>query len=284
MNTHAARCIFVLASTSTVLVARSEPAPTPTQTRPSPSPAGPFNSLRAAWVSSTFADARHFRSKTAPSRCTSTPPCLSYPSLTIGLEKRVSDEHTLRSLASQAKAANEKNDRVEMGKLAHEMGAIAYGRNVTPNARQAHLEKFGCVEYTKESLDVIKSYGKTRGVIEMGAGNGQWSRKLREGGLDIVSFDNMSGLPLNLNLYHNRTKPNSDFFDQQLRKADESILRDKVKLISISIHTNNNNKANTLTPPTGRTDGPQRQSSTTYIPRPIINGHQHPKGVQRNGR
>ncbi|GMH52239.1 hypothetical protein TrST_g7425 [Triparma strigata] len=215
-------------------IALSEP-PRPSQTAPSPpppnpkftpKPAGPLNSLRSAWIKSTWADARHFRSRLG-SKCTSSSACLLYPSLAVGLERRVSDELRLRGLGEAARAASEKNDRVEMGRLAYEMTKVAYGCGVTPNARQAHLERFGCVEWTTEALEAIKESGRGRGVVEMGAGNGQWSRKLREEGLDILSFDNMSGLPLNLNLYHSRTKPNAEHFDQLLRKADESILKDK---------------------------------------------------------
>ena len=189
---------------------------------PYPSSA-PLNPLRRLWVNATNADSRHF-SRHLPS-CGSG--CLSYPSLTVGLSRRSFDEGRLRSLAAKASAASDENDRDRMAVIAHEMASIAYGRGVTPQARQVHLERFGCVEWSEEALSAVVKAGEKRGVVEMGAGNGQWSRALRSRGCDVYSFDDMSALPLSLSLYHKRTKPNADHFDQELRKADESLFTDE---------------------------------------------------------
>lgn len=66
-------------------------------------------------------------------------------------------------------------------------------------------------------------------MVEMGAGNGQWSRVLRSPpySCDVLSFDDMSALPLNPSLYHNRTEPNNKYFDYKLRKGDEKIFHKK---------------------------------------------------------
>ena len=114
-----------------------------------------------------------------------------------------------------------------MAIIAHSMSSVAYGSGITPQARQAHLEKYGCVEHSPAALRTIVSASPPAGVVEMGAGNGQWSRALRSLGCDILSFDDMSSLPLSLSLYHSRTKPNADHFDQELRKGDSRLFADE---------------------------------------------------------
>ena len=158
---------------------------------------------------------------------------MSWPSLVAGLSRRASDEHRLRSLASSARAAAQSNDRLAMGVLANEIASIAYGVGVSADARHKHLEEHGCAAHGPEVLSAVGALCRgaaagtvVRGVVELGAGNGQWARKLSDPpyGLDVVAFDDMSSVPLNLALYHPRTKPNAQFFFQKIRRGDESVL------------------------------------------------------------
>ncbi|GMI41281.1 hypothetical protein TrCOL_g7653 [Triparma columacea] len=149
----------------------------------------------------------------------------SYPTLLRGLKARAIDEVKLRSLSSKAHLALQSQDRVQMAQLAQEMSRVAYGRGVTAQKRQVSLERFGCVEWTPLVMDLIADFASGRGVVEIGAGNGQWSRRLSDMGCDVVAFDDMSGVPLNRNLYHGGTKPNRDHFFSAVRKGDSSVFR-----------------------------------------------------------
>ena len=90
--------------------------------------------------------------------------------------------------------------------------------------------RYGCVEHTPEAMGVIASVcSRCSGLVEMGAGNGQWSRVLRSPpySCDVLSFDDMSALPLNPSLYHNRTEPNNKYVKKKSsykwqRSAQES--------------------------------------------------------------
>ena len=94
-------------------------------------------------------------------------------------------------------------------------------------------------------------------------------------GLDILSFDNMSGLPLNLNLYHSRTKPNAEHFDQvspistvtartaRITCHADSSLRSAASEEGRRVHPKRQ----------GRTNGVERESPITCIPRPDEDGH-----------
>ncbi len=178
------------------------------------------------------ADGRHFKRYVVPSfpSSSASPPrsnegLMTYPSLSRGLRRREADEKVLRGYFRRAQDAANAGDRVEMAKIAEELSKITYG-NTTADQRREFLERYGCAKYTEKALDTIKRMTDGRqGVLEMGAGNGQWSRKLEEMGLDVLAFDDMSALPLPLNLYHVRTKPNQDFFYQKLRQGNEEIFQ-----------------------------------------------------------
>ncbi|GMI03946.1 hypothetical protein TrRE_jg9697 [Triparma retinervis] len=140
-----------------------------------------------------------------------------------GLKSRAKDEVKLRALGVRANKAVKEQDRLKMAEVAQEMSAIAYGKGTTAQIRQESLEKFGCVEWTPEIVGLIKGLAEGKGVVEVGAGNGQWSRKLWDMGVDVLAFDNMTGVPLNRNLYHGGTKPNKDHFFHAVRRGDSRI-------------------------------------------------------------
>ncbi|EQC33256.1 hypothetical protein SDRG_09238 [Saprolegnia diclina VS20] len=149
---------------------------------------------------------------------------MSWPTLQDGLKKRADDEVALRALTNEAIAAAKANDVAKMNALRARITVIAYGDGVTPEARQAHLEKYGCVMYTDAALDAIATAARhTRGILELGAGNGQWAKQLRAGrGLDVLAFDNMAALPLNPAFFRNTTL-NMEFCAADVMKGDASI-------------------------------------------------------------
>ncbi|OQS07433.1 hypothetical protein THRCLA_00544 [Thraustotheca clavata] len=147
---------------------------------------------------------------------------MSWPSLQKGLKNRALDEIALRALTNEAIEAAKTKDIAKMNAIRDRISAIAYGSGTTPEERQAHLEKFGCVMYTDEALDIIASAAKN-GIVEMGAGNGQWAKKLRQAKeLDVLAFDNMSALPLNPAFFQN-TRLNMEFCATDVMKGDHRV-------------------------------------------------------------
>jgi hypothetical protein len=112
-----------------------------------------------------------------------------------------------------------------MAAVAEEMSRVAYGKGVTAQGRQEELERYGCVRWNGEVMEGIKGAAEGKGVVEIGAGNGQWSRKLWDLGVDVVAFDDMSGVPLNRNLYHGGTKPCKEHFFHNVRRGNENVFR-----------------------------------------------------------
>jgi len=85
-------------------------------------------------------------------------------------------------------------------------------------------------------LDELLHLGKGRGFVEIGAGNGQWARALTDAykasehakemktkkiRFDFVlAYDDMSGLPLDPDVYHPRTKPFTAYFYDKVQPCD----------------------------------------------------------------
>jgi hypothetical protein len=157
------------------------------------------------------------------------PGLMSYPSLKRGLASRVSDEISLNSLSEKMKVAVEANDRDLIGTLAKLICTIAYGKGTTPDGRRLHLEKYGCAKHTPLIMGAIAGLANERlGLIEMGCGNGQWSRILADDyKVDVIAFDNMSAVPLNLSLYHNRTQPSADYFYSKIIQGSHKVFYDR---------------------------------------------------------
>jgi hypothetical protein len=102
----------------------------------------------------------------------------------------------------------------------------AYGPGVTLADRRQFLERYGCTGFTDPVLDCILDQHQPAGIVEIGAGNGQWTRALSErygahrqeqqksssnqkssSSYQIVlAYDDMSQLPLSPEVYHEKTK------------------------------------------------------------------------------
>ena len=122
----------------------------------------------------------------------------------------------------------------EMEKMHKQLAALqqqwldtVYGRNISLQERRDFLERYGCTGYTDEALEELLAIGKEHGgIVEMGAGNGQWARALsdqykrdaddgqkRKHGFHMVlAYDNNSQLPLDPTVYHAKTQPAHEFF------------------------------------------------------------------------
>ena len=99
-------------------------------------------------------------------------------------------------------------------------------------------KKYGCTAYTAEILDFLNELGcehHIRGIIEIGAGNGQWARALSNHHKKIqtnnqeklqfefvMAYDDMSSLPLSPRIYHSKTKPAHDNFYANVRKSNHT--------------------------------------------------------------
>lgn len=169
------------------------------------------------------------------------------PDLTLpaGLRRsREKDERKVRDLQVQVAEAIRQQDssrtpdsdrKAQVGALLRRTYEILYGLGVTPRDRQLFLERYGCTGYTDEVLDaIVEVAGDERGIVEIGAGNGQWARALTDRHIGItgkerqrkkkkksfdfvLAYDDMSALPLNPQIYHKRTKPHHDYFYDEVR-------------------------------------------------------------------
>jgi hypothetical protein len=106
------------------------------------------------------------------------------------------------------------------------------------------LIQYGCTGFTDDILQYLVQSYEARGIIEVGAGNGQWARALNDyhnemktrqrhqNGLHhknhrtihrqfITAYDSMEELPLSPTVYHRNTLPaNKYFFDKVNRSSN----------------------------------------------------------------
>jgi hypothetical protein len=96
------------------------------------------------------------------------------------------------------------------------------------------LQRHGCTGWTEEVLDTIIELGRDRGVVEIGAGNGQWARALMGRAQSatpnnqqskkkfdfVLAFDDKSELPLDH--VHKKTQIHRDFFYDKVQKCNDN--------------------------------------------------------------
>ena len=136
--------------------------------------------------------------------------------------------------------ARANRDHVQLNDLMQKLNDVAYGINVSPQTREDFLQEFGCCGYTTEILDYLVQEFGHRGLVEVGAGNGQWARALNDRykvkniqqsddrSWDFVlAYDTMEELPLSPKIYNNKTMPYRDhFYDHVHRcKSHEDVVR-----------------------------------------------------------
>jgi len=112
------------------------------------------------------------------------------------------------------------------------MNSVVYGDGITPQIREDFLAKYGCTGFTDDILQhLVNEFGQ-RGIVEVGAGNGQWARALSDhyralNNSDgpskswnfILAYDNMKQLPLSPKVYHKNTLPANKYFFDVKRSA-----------------------------------------------------------------
>lgn len=155
------------------------------------------------------------------------------PALTLSrrlLRQRQRDEDALRSVQHRMIAFLQAGDKMAAGKLLQRSYEIIYGKNIQPQDRQDFLQRYGCTGWTEEVLETLLALSDRRGIVEIGAGHGQWARILTDrytrqhqqttNGTPsttkhfdfVLAFDDNSELPLDTRIYNERTQPHHDFF------------------------------------------------------------------------
>lgn len=167
-----------------------------------------------------------------PRKLTSRDPLFEYREMKSGLKQRSRDENELRKLQKEAIEARNSKSPELIHDLFTKVSAIAYG--LSPQDRENFLTRYGCSAWTEEILSFIEDVSKYRGIVEIGAGNGQWARALLEHSRKlgnnfsnrnnshddyILAYDTMQDLPLSPKIYHSHTQPAHDYFYDKVRKC-----------------------------------------------------------------
>jgi hypothetical protein len=152
-------------------------------------------------------------------------PALKLPSKYI--RQRQSDELKMRQILG--KAPSMRNDPEQMKALSQELFQVTYGKGVTAQEREDFLVRYGCTGWNDQVLKAILEVSGSRGIVEMGAGHGQWARALSEAYTEqqqessptgkprkhfdfVLAHDDNSELPLNTHIYNPYTQPHHDYF------------------------------------------------------------------------
>jgi hypothetical protein len=163
------------------------------------------------------------------------------------VRQRQRDDAALRTLQQQMIPLLQQGDKVAAGGMLKRSFEIIYGSNLKPQDRQDFLQRYGCTGWTEEIVSTLLDLAARRGIVEIGAGHGQWSRVLTDRYKQqqqlqqqkvsspnsfkhfdfVLAYDDMSELPLDARIYNDRTQPYHDFFYSQVRKSHsvESVLQ-----------------------------------------------------------
>jgi len=125
------------------------------------------------------------------------------------------------------KAPTIRSNPEKMKALSEELVEVAYGKGVTAQQREDFLIQYGCTGWTDEILEGILKIARSRGIVEIGAGHGQWARALNEAYSSstatsagkgrkrfdfVLAYDDNSNLPLNTHIYNPYTRPHHEYF------------------------------------------------------------------------
>jgi hypothetical protein len=164
------------------------------------------------------------------------------------LRQRQRDELALRTLQQQMVTVLQQGDKMAAGRMLKSSFEIIYGSNLEPQERQDFLQRYGCTGWTEQVVETLLELGERRGIVEMGAGHGQWARVLTDRYKQqrqqqqlqsspntrstkhfdfVLAYDDMSELPLDARIYNPRTQPYHDYFYNQVQKSQsmESVLQ-----------------------------------------------------------
>lgn len=143
---------------------------------------------------------------------------MTWPSLTNGLNLRYKDEIALKKFIVELQSTKG-NITTQSNK--DKLATLIYGPGLSAHDRNCYLTKYGCTALTEKFISVImnaltssplsETTTKKRGIVEIGAGNGQWARHLHDNhSIDIVAFDSMKNLPLTNIEYHKFSNPRNE--------------------------------------------------------------------------
>ena len=158
------------------------------------------------------------------------------------IQRRQRDEERMRQLLG--KAPTLQGDPQKIKALGEEIFEVTYGKGVTAQIREDFLLRYGCTGWTEKVLEALVELCETRGIVEIGAGHGQWARALSEAyektqtsaedvkrkkRFDFVlAYDDMSNLPLNTHIYNPYTQPHHEYFGN-VRKIQNKT--DEIKVL-----------------------------------------------------
>lgn len=157
-----------------------------------------------------------------PRVLTSQDPTLKLPKRYIQRRKR--DEKNVQKLIQQGPYVRDQPEKIKSLQL--QICEITFGKGVTAQMREDFLARYGCTGWTDEILTTLVDLFSSRGIVEIGAGHGQWARALSELYQErqssetgsnkrfdfVLAYDDMSNLPLNTHIYNPFTQPHHDYF------------------------------------------------------------------------
>ena len=149
-----------------------------------------------------------------------------------GIRQRLLDEQKLQALQGDIQKAHQSRDHERMRQLFEQVSEIAYGKGVTAQIREDFIVRYGCTGWTEAVLRTLVGLAETRGIVEIGAGHGQWARALtdyhnlvvknRPKAFEFVlAFDDMTELPLSTDIYHKYTQPAHDYFFSKVQQCTD---------------------------------------------------------------
>lgn len=142
-------------------------------------------------------------------------------------QERARDEGRLAALQARWQAAVQAKDAPTAQEIVGQLYERLYGPGVTPQGRTDFLARYGCTAWTDEILDTLVELGCGRGMVELGAGHGQWARALTDHATRrlettdrphdfCLAYDDASRLPLNPHIYHTKTQAHHAYFGRVL--------------------------------------------------------------------
>jgi hypothetical protein len=175
-----------------------------------------------------------------PRKITPGDPAFSDSKLKSGIRQRRRDEQSLRSLQVEIHRAHQSRDPQRIRQLFEKVTEIAYGKGISPQIREDFMAKYGCTGWTDAILDELVRLAEKRGIVEIGAGHGQWARAVTEHFTKVIpdedrpkafdfvlAYDDMTELPLSTSVYHKHTQPAHDYFFSKVNQSKDihSVLR-----------------------------------------------------------
>ena len=98
--------------------------------------------------------------------------------------QRQQDELRLRQLMEKAQVLQKEKappQQQQQQRLGQQLFETAYGQGVTPQQREDFLIRYGCTGFTDEIVEyLVHNCGWNAGIVEIGAGHGQWARALND--------------------------------------------------------------------------------------------------------